>query len=51
MEEREIRALDLVVMVLLNARERTEEGVTALFAEADAGFEFVRTWKVLGGVV
>lgn len=39
-DEKIMRRMDLVMLALLNAQERTEEEFRALFREADEGFVF-----------
>jgi hypothetical protein len=39
-DERQIRAMDLIMLALLNAQERTEQEFKDLFAAADEGFVF-----------
>lgn len=39
-DERIMRRMDMVMLALLNAQERTEAEFRALFAAADKGYEF-----------
>jgi hypothetical protein len=39
-DEQIIRSMDMVMLVLLNAQERTEEEYRQLFAQVDQGFVF-----------
>jgi len=39
-DERVVRRMDVVMLALLNAQERTEEEFKALFKAADEGFVF-----------
>jgi len=49
-EEREIRALDLIMHILLNAKEHTEAEMRALFRAADERFEYVDTHAIPHGL-
>lgn len=47
-DEKIIRSMDLVMLTLLNAQERTEDGFRELFAKADPGFRFVGVVRPVG---
>lgn len=49
-EERELRALDLIMYILFNAKEHTETEMRALFRAADERFEYVDTHAVPHGL-
>jgi len=44
-EERAIRTMDMMMQVLVNAREREVDGWAELFREADERFKFLGAWK------
>lgn len=46
--ERGVRAMDMIMMSLFNARERSKEDFEQLFAEADARFQQIKVWKPEG---
>ena len=49
-EEREVRASDLIMHILLNAKEHTEAEMRALFQAADKRFEYVDTHAIPHGL-
>ncbi|CAK3814349.1 O-methyltransferase [Lecanosticta acicola] len=46
--ERAVRSIDMIVMSLFNARERSKEDFEAVFAEADPRFQQVKVWTPEG---
>jgi len=44
-EEKAIRTMDMMMQVLVNAREREVDGWAELFREADERFKFLGAWK------
>ncbi|KAB5560046.1 O-methyltransferase-domain-containing protein [Coniochaeta sp. 2T2.1] len=50
-DEKQIRSMDLIMLALLNAQERTEEEFRGLFAAADEGFVFKVSWCLSSGQV